>query len=72
MCLLMAVIFCNCKGKKCEKIIISKSYKTFFSNPMQNEICRFFYQKYENGDWIEFNDSCYKYNVGDTIMGSKK
>lgn len=69
--LLAVCIFCGCNGKKIEHpVIIWKSYTNFWDNPMPTGICRFAYKEYENGESIEFNDSCSKYNVGDTV--SKK
>jgi len=61
---------CNVKPKKEleYKIIHSKSYFSFTNNELPNNVCRFFYYKYE-GEMIEFSDECSKYNVGDTIVG---
>ena len=68
--LLLAAVVSSCNiGKKQPMIIISKSYLTFTNNPMPNGICRFYYKDYEFGEAQEFNDSCYKYSVGDTITG---
>ena len=70
---LLAVVLlasCNVEQKKEieYKIIHSKSYFSFTNNKLPNNVCRFFYYRYE-GDMIEFSDKCDKYNVGDTIFG---
>jgi len=70
---LLAVVLlasCNVKPKKEleYKIIHSKSYFSFTNNELPNNVCRFFYYKYE-GEMVEFSDECSKYNVGDTIVG---
>lgn len=68
--LLLAAVVSGCnRGKKTGKIIIAKSYLTFTNNPLPSGICRFFYKEYEFNEAQEFQDSCYKYNVGDTIIG---
>ena len=61
---------CDVKPKKelKYKIIHSKSHFSFTNNNLPNNVCRFFYYRYE-GDMIEFSDECSKYNVGDTIVG---
>ena len=61
---------CNVEPKKEleYKIIHSKSYFSFTNNKLPDNVCRFFYYRYE-GDMIEFSDECNKYNVGDTIIG---
>ena len=71
---LLAVVLlasCNVEPKKEleYKIIYSKSYFSFTNNQLENNVCRFFYKKYEKGSLIEFSDKCDKYNVGDTIVG---
>lgn len=71
LCTLLAVVLlASCKPKKEleYKIIHSKSYFSFTNNKLPNNVCRFFYYRYE-GDMTEFSDECNKYNVGDTIVG---
>lgn len=58
--LLIAAVV-GCKGKP-DYQIYWKSYYTFMNNKLPPCICRFGYGL--NG---EFQDSCNKYNVGDTI-----
>jgi hypothetical protein len=71
--LFASIIIYSCKGEKTERIITTKTYQTFMRNPMPNGICRFFYKEYTGiSEHQEFCDSCYKYNVGDTIVGTKK
>ena len=70
---LLAVVLltsCNVKPKKEleYKIIHSKSYFSFTNKNLPDNVCRFFYYRYE-GDMVEFSDECSKYNVGDTIVG---
>ena len=72
--ILLAVVLlasCNVEPKKelQYKIIHSKSYFSFTNNNLPDNVCRFFYYKYEDGNMIEFSDECSKYNVGDTIVG---
>lgn len=68
MLLLAAGLLGGCgRGKKIPKKITTKSYLTFFNQPMPTGICRFFYKEYENDDTQEFQDSCHKYSVGDTL-----
>lgn len=64
----------GCKqGQKTKPVIVSKSYRTYNGSPMQSCICRFFYKEYSNQiEYSQFEDSCQKYNVGDTIIGLKK
>ena len=70
---LLAVVLSSCdRGIKHEKIIVTKNYSTFMDNPMPNGICRFWYREYDTGEAQEFQDSCYKYNVGDTLVGRSK
>lgn len=61
---------CNVKPKKelKYKIIHSKSYFSFTDNNLPDNVCRYFYYRYE-GEMVEFSDECGKYNVGDTIVG---
>jgi len=71
--ILLTVVLLSCnKGKRTPRIVIAKSCLNFASNPMPNGICRFFYTTYEFGEAQEFNDSCFKYNIGDTIIGKSK
>lgn len=72
--LLMVVIFCACnKGKKHIPVITGKIYFTYSGNPMPKGLCRYWYNEYDDYRMeTEFNDSCYKYNIGDTIIGRKK
>jgi hypothetical protein len=70
---LLAVVLlasCDVKPKKEleYKIIHSKSYFSFTNKNLPDNVCRFFYYRYE-GDMVEFSDECNKYNVGDTIVG---
>ena len=65
------IFFSSCRGEELEhKIILSKSNVSFFNKPLSDGWCRFFYQRYENTEWVEFKDRCEKYNVGDTIVGT--
>jgi len=59
--ILLIACVVGCTQPKNDYTITAKSYRTFWDNPMQPCICRFFYNKQE------FHDSCNKYNVGDTI-----
>lgn len=64
---------CIDTGTKTPKIIQHKSIYTYMGDPLPKEICRFSYDEYSgNNEWIEFIDSCHKYNIGDTIIGKIK
>lgn len=70
---LLAIVLlasCNVKPKKelDYKIIHTKSHFSFTNKNLPDNVCRFFYYRYE-GDMISFSDECSKYNVGDTIYG---
>lgn len=70
---LIAVIFCACQNKiKHKPVIIRKSYFTEMGNPLMKGICRYGYTETNDMEEITFTDSCYKYNIGDTIIGAKK
>jgi hypothetical protein len=69
--LLIASVFiigCGEKPKIKNGTIISKSYFTQMSNDMPKGICRY---AYWYGEALEFNDSCNKYFIGDTITFKK-
>lgn len=51
--------------KKVWHVIISKSYLTYYNNPLPKGICRFLYTK--DGIFEEFQDSCHFYKIGDTL-----
>lgn len=71
--LLVAVIFCGCSGERGEKVIVTKSYTTYMGSPMPKGLCRYWYRERSGfAGTQEFTDSCGKYNIGDTIVGSKK
>lgn len=71
--IVLAVVLSSCdKGIKHEKIIVSKTYTTFMDKPMPSGICRFWYREYDSGEAQEFQDGCYKYNIGDTLVGRSK
>lgn len=61
------LIFCSCSGHEIEPIIVWKSHRTFGGNKMPEGICRFGYKTMSNGSVIEFEDSCYKYEIGQII-----
>ena len=65
--ILITVVLFSCKGQRHQKVVVDKSYRTFMGNKMPNCICRYYYKEYENIKAQEFEDSCYKYNIGDTI-----
>lgn len=59
-----------CSGHEIKPVIVWKSHHDFFSKPIIPDcICRFGYKSMSNGSATEFEDSCYKYNIGDTIVG---
>lgn len=63
----------SCRGKATDKIIIIKSYKDYIGNDLQKGLCRYYYTAYDGFDgYIEFIDSCNKYNIGDTIIGKAR
>ena len=71
--IIIASIVGSDQGQKIKPVIVSKSYRTYNGSPMQSCICRFFYKEYSNQiESRQFEDSCQKYNVGDTIIGLKK
>ena len=43
----------------------------FYGNPIPNGYCRYFYQRCESCDWVEFDDVCGKYEIGDTLITKK-
>lgn len=61
-----ALTSCN-GGKKDFKIIESKRYTSSYGNLLPSGICRFFYQEYEFSEYIETQEKCECYKVGDTI-----
>ena len=67
--LLATVLLCGChQGKEIEKVVKIKYYTDFSGDLMPNGICRFFYKDRENSlDYIETQEKCDCYNVGDTI-----
>jgi hypothetical protein len=60
----IVILFISCKHKPTHAIIW-KSHLTFGGNKMPNGLCRYLYDDGFKG--VEFNDSCNKYNIGDTI-----
>jgi len=73
--LLCTVIFCGaCNSRTHKPAIVSKCYETITNNPMPKELCRYFYRTSTSSfaSCTEFTDSCGKYNIGDTIVGSSK
>lgn len=72
--MLVAVFLCGCsRGERGAKVIVTKSYGTFMGNPMPKGLCRYYYREWSGmAEAQEFTDSCGRYNIGDTIVGSKK
>lgn len=71
---LMVVVFCACdKGEKHPPVITNKNYFTYGGSLMPKGLCRYWYNEYDDYRYeTEFQDSCNKYNIGDTIIGCKK
>jgi hypothetical protein len=65
----ISLILLGCSDKH-SPVIKQKVYTTFSGSEMPKGICSY---QYDNGNnWIEFHDSCSKYNIGDTLIGSRK
>lgn len=70
--IITSIVGCD-NGHKIKPVVVSKSYRTYAGSQMQSGICRFFYKEYSDQiGYSQFEDSCHKYNVGDTIIGIKK
>ena len=67
--LLVAVLFVGCqRGKEIPKVVKMKYYTSFSGDLMPNGICRYFYKEREGDlNYIETQEKCDCYNVGDTI-----
>ena len=56
------------RGKEIPKVVKIKYYTSFNGDLMPNGICRYFYKEREGDlDYIETQEKCDCYNVGDTI-----
>ena len=66
---MFALIMMSCEPKYNFRVIVSKSYLTGQDKPMPEGICRYQYQSGWGLDkqFVEFQDSCFKYCVGDTL-----
>jgi len=69
---MFALILMGCNPPNQNAVIISKSYLTGSDKPMPDGICRYVYRSNQWTNDIEFQDSCWKYNIGDTIIGRAK
>lgn len=69
---LCSILLLSCQGHEIDPVITFKSHRTFGGKPMPASICRFAYKDMSNGSWHEFDDSCYKYDVGDKLNKNKK
>lgn len=65
--LLFILFFVGCDSTNEPLIITSKYYTLNDGTPLPNNICHYFYKKGSYGSRIAFQDSCWKYNIGDTI-----
>lgn len=64
----IAIILYSCEEKiKITPIIIYKTYTNFWGSPMPECICKFGYKEYQDGETIIFEDSCIRYQLGDTV-----
>jgi len=55
-------------------VVMYKSHLTEMNNPLPACLCRYYY-KQSNAIMAaiySFNDSCGKYNIGDTIIGRRR
>lgn len=64
--ILLFILFTAC-GYEIKPIIVFKSYRTFSGKKMPECICRYGYMTKSVGSMIEFEDSCNKYEIRDTI-----
>lgn len=66
--ILIGFLLLGCSHREIkEPMITYKSYEGFFGGSLPNKICRFGYQKCENCEFIEFQDSCKLYKIGDRL-----
>ncbi len=64
--LLVAALF-SCEHPRSTPLVIrSKSYIGYYGERLPNCICAYKYSG-DSFDWMEFQDSCSKYNVLDTL-----
>lgn len=65
--LILILFFASCREYRPKMIVINKYYTDYYDRPMPNGICRYYFYPCPNCDAAQFQDSCHKYNVGDTI-----
>lgn len=73
--LFAALIFLLASCHVCKEsppVIVWKSYSTYMNNKLPDCICRYGYTVNRGFSVQEFDDSCWKYNVRDTIKSSIK
>jgi hypothetical protein len=70
--LMLAVVLNSCDHTQYPKVITDKRYTNYEGKPMPKGICRLWYKTCPNCDENQFEDSCHKYNIGDTINGVYK
>jgi hypothetical protein len=63
----IVILFTSCSGYEIQPVIVYKSYHTFTGKQMPRGLCRYAYKRMSNGNSIEFEDSCNKYEIGSII-----
>lgn len=65
--IILIFLFIGCESITKQNRIIEKSYLRRYGSDDQLPKCTCFYSYYTGGNMYYFQDSCNKYNVGDSI-----